>query len=113
MILLSACLPRRMADQLGPPTTVRPASSYTTSWGMIEFYDIAFRKKLYRSVEELQTDLDYWLAKYNEQRPHSGRYCYGKTPMQTFRETVHIAVEKTIRTPELSDSNQPALSTAE
>ncbi|MBC6408600.1 MAG: IS481 family transposase, partial [Rhodobacteraceae bacterium] len=27
-----------------------------------EFHDIAFRKKLYRSVEELQTDLDVWLA---------------------------------------------------
>ncbi|WP_425300360.1 integrase core domain-containing protein [Pukyongiella litopenaei] len=34
---------------------------------------MAFRKNLYRSVEELQTDLDIWLDKYNEQRPHSGR----------------------------------------
>ena len=76
-----------------------------------EFYDIAFRKKLYRSVEELQTDLDVWLAKYNEQRPHSGRYCYGKTPMQTFRETLNIAVDKTIRACEPSDSRQPILST--
>ena len=75
-----------------------------------EFYDIAFRKNLYRSVEKLQTDLDAWLAKYNEQRPHSGRYCYGKTPMQTFRETLHIAVEKTIKTHDPSDSAQPILS---
>lgn len=72
-----------------------------------EFYDIAFRKKLYRNVEELQTDLDHWLMKYNEQRPHSGKYCYGKTPMQTFRETVHIAIEKTIKTPDQTDSLQP------
>jgi hypothetical protein len=28
-----------------------------------------------------------------------------KTPMQTFRETQHIAVEKTIPAPQLSDSN--------
>lgn len=73
-----------------------------------EFYDIAFRKKLYRSLEELKTDLNHWLMKYNEQRPHSGRYCYGKTPMQTFRETLHIAAEKTIPAtstePDLSDS---------
>ena len=68
-----------------------------------EFYDIALRKTLYRSLEELQTDLDEWLAKYNEHRPHSGRYCYGKTPMQTFRETLHIAVEKTIQS-DVSDS---------
>ena len=31
-----------------------------------EFHDIAFCKKLYRSLEELQTDLDMWLHKYNE-----------------------------------------------
>ncbi|TRD15224.1 transposase [Palleronia caenipelagi] len=70
----------------------------------VQFYDIAFRKKLYRSIEDLQADLDMWLAKYNEQRPHSGRYCYGKTPMQTFRETLHIAVERTIKTPGQSDA---------
>ena len=75
-----------------------------------EFYDIAFRKKLYQSVEELQTDLDVWLVKYNEQRPHSGRYCYGKTPMQTFRETLHIAVDKMIGAPDQSDDHKPFLS---
>ena len=77
-----------------------------------EFYDIAFRKKLYRSVDELQTDLDAWLAKYNEQRPHSGRYCYGKTPMQTFRETLHIAAQKTIDTHDQLDSIKTILSIA-
>ena len=61
-----------------------------------EFYDIAFRKKIYRSVEELQTDLDAWLFTYNEQRPHSGKHCYGKTPMQTFRDAKPIALDKTI-----------------
>lgn len=48
-----------------------------------EFYDIAFRKKIYNSVEELQIDLDEWLRQYNELRPHSGKFCYGKTPLQT------------------------------
>jgi len=28
------------------------------------------------------------------QRPHSGRYCYGKTPMQTFGESKHLAEAK-------------------
>jgi len=59
-----------------------------------EFYDIAFRKKVYNSVEELQTDVNEWLQQYNQLRPHSGRYCYGKTPMQTFSDSKHIAVEK-------------------
>lgn len=69
-----------------------------------EFYDIAFRKKIYGSLEELQVDVDAWLFKYNEQRPHSGKYCYGKTPMQTFREARHIAREKRIPVEVISDS---------
>lgn len=44
-----------------------------------EFYSVAFRKKVYNSLEELQTALDEWMGFYNRQRPHSGRYCYGKT----------------------------------
>jgi hypothetical protein len=59
-----------------------------------EFYDIALRKKIYSSLEELQVDLDDWLTSYNTLRPHSGKYCYGKTPMQTFNDSKHIAIEK-------------------
>jgi transposase InsO family protein len=59
-----------------------------------EFYSIAFRKKIYHSIEELQQDVDEWLLVYNNQRPHSGRYCYGKTPMQTFVESKHLAEAK-------------------
>lgn len=70
-----------------------------------EFYDIAFRKKLYTTLDELQVDLDEYLRKYNNQRPHSGKYCYGKTPMQTFRESLKIAREKNLSQPDLSDSN--------
>ena len=56
-----------------------------------EFYRIAFRKKLYRSIDELQTDLDAWLAEFNLNRPHQGRWCFGKTPMQTFLDAKPIA----------------------
>src|SRR5262249_6856639 len=59
-----------------------------------EFYSIAFRKKIYHSIEELQQDVDEWLLVYNCQRPHSGRYCYGKTPMQAFGESKHLAEAK-------------------
>ena len=59
-----------------------------------EFYAIAFRKKIYKSIEELQTDLDLWLHEYNNNRPHSGKYCYGKTPMQTWKDSLHLAREK-------------------
>jgi transposase InsO family protein len=49
-----------------------------------EFYQVTFRKKIYRSLEELQTDLDEWLRRYNEERTHQGKMCCGRTPMQTF-----------------------------
>ena len=47
-----------------------------------------------RILEELQADLDGWLREYNEARPHQGRWCYGKTPMQTFLDSVPLAKEK-------------------
>lgn len=59
-----------------------------------EFYDVTFRKKLYHSVEELQSDVDNWVKEYNELRPHSGKHCYGKTPMQTFEQSAVVAKEK-------------------
>jgi transposase InsO family protein len=62
-----------------------------------EFYRIAFRKRIYATIEQLQPDLDAWMTEYNEARPHQGRWCYGKTPMQTFLDTVLIAKEKSIR----------------
>jgi transposase InsO family protein len=61
-----------------------------------EFYRVAFRKKLYASIEELQNDLDLWIKNYNEERPHQGRWCFGKTPMQTFLDAIPIAKEKMI-----------------
>ena len=59
-----------------------------------EFYQIAFRKKIYTTLEELQADLDLWIKQYNEERPHSGKYCFGKTPMQTFLDSIELAKEK-------------------
>jgi transposase InsO family protein len=59
-----------------------------------EFYRVAFRKKIYRTIDELQADLDAWLKAYNETRPHQGRWCFGKTPLQTFRDSLTLAKEK-------------------
>ena len=61
-----------------------------------EFYAIAFRKKLYDSLETMQADLDTWLEYYNGERSHSGRYCFGKTPMQTWSDSKELASEKKI-----------------
>jgi transposase InsO family protein len=72
-----------------------------------EFYAIAFRKKLYASLDELQADLDAWLSHYNNQRPHSGKYCYGKTPMQTFLDSLPLAKQKDLVTLIQPSSDNP------
>ena len=61
-----------------------------------EFYRVAFRKKIYGSIAELQDDLDSWVQSYNEERPHQGRWCFGKTPAQTFLDATPLAKEKMI-----------------
>lgn len=63
-----------------------------------EFYATAFRQKIYNSLEELQIDVDKWVKEYNEERVHSGKYCYGKTPWQTFQEAKHLAQGKMLDT---------------
>ena len=60
----------------------------------MNFLTLAMRKKIYSSIEELQRDLDTWLNYYNYERPHSGKYCYGKTPIQTFIDSKKLALEK-------------------
>jgi transposase InsO family protein len=62
-----------------------------------EFYQVALRRTLYRSIAELQTDLDAWMRDYNTIRTHQGRWCYGKTPMQTFIDTLPMAREKLLQ----------------
>jgi transposase InsO family protein len=61
-----------------------------------EFYQVAFRKKIYDSLEALQADLDDWVASYNHERTHQGKICCGRTPMTTFEDGKRICREKTI-----------------
>lgn len=63
-----------------------------------EFYATAFRKKIYGSIEELQADVDVWLDYHNMNRPHSGKYCYGKTPLQTWHDSLHLTFKKSVST---------------
>ena len=59
-----------------------------------EFYKVAFRKKIYQSLEELQIDLDDWITEYNLERTHQGKMCCGRTPMQTFLDGKPIWQQK-------------------
>ena len=42
------------------------------------------------------------MQSYNAERTHSGKYCYGKTPLQTFIESATLASDKQL------DRMQPA-----
>ena len=39
-----------------------------------EFYRVVFRKKIYRTIDELQTDLDAWITEYNRASEHPSVY---------------------------------------
>ena len=49
-----------------------------------EFYSVAFRKTLYKSIDQMQTDLDVFMAYYNNERTNQGKRCQGRTPKQTW-----------------------------
>ena len=102
--------PRRIGAGLRHPglTPARPAAlalerrhtpgqgCLTAAHGGCLLCRVAFRKKVYPSVVELQADLDEWIRTYNEECEHQGRRCFGKTPMQTFLDAKSIAKEEVI-----------------
>lgn len=49
-----------------------------------EFWRVAFRKKVYRTLEEIQRDLDEYMNYFNNERTNQGKRCQGRTPMETF-----------------------------
>ncbi|MBA52833.1 MAG: IS481 family transposase [Pseudomonadales bacterium] len=61
-----------------------------------EFYQSALRRKIYKTVDELQADLDDWIEYYNNDRTHQGKMCCGRTPMETFTDGKKIWQEKLI-----------------
>jgi len=40
--------------------------------------------------------VERWIHAYNEAQPHQGRWCFGKTPMQTFLDAMPMTKEKMI-----------------
>ena len=59
-----------------------------------EFYQSAFRRKIFGSLDELQSDLDNWLDYYNNELTHQGKQCCGRTPMETLLDGKSIWKEK-------------------
>src|SRR5271165_1588220 len=71
-------------------------SSASTRLCLTSSTGLRSEKKIYGSIAELQADLDDWIRGYNIERPPSGRWCFGKTPMQTFLDAKPLAQEKSI-----------------
>ena len=61
-----------------------------------EFYQVAFRKKIYTSIDQLQSDLDIFLDDFNNNRTHQGKMCCGRTPMATFIDGIKIWNQKNL-----------------
>jgi len=56
-----------------------------------EFYKTIFRKQIFDNLDDLQLELDKWIDFYNQERTHQGKRCQGKTPMQTFIDSMELA----------------------
>lgn len=59
-----------------------------------EFYQVTFRRKIYETLDALQTDLDLWLRYYNVERTHQGKMCCGRTPLQTMIDGKEVWTQK-------------------
>ncbi len=65
---------------------------------------MAFRRTLYESVEQLQTDLDKYLDFYNRQRTHQGYRTKRRTLYQAFLDGVKACFRN--ESPELESTDR-------
>ena len=68
-----------------------------------EFYAVAFRKTLYGSIEQIQTDLDAYMKYYNEKRTNQGKRCLGRTPKQTWDDGYELYKKYVIEKSEVTN----------
>ena len=61
-----------------------------------EFYQIAFRKTVFETINDLQKELDLWIDHYNNERTHQGKMCCGRTPMETLIDGKQVWLDKKI-----------------
>lgn len=55
-----------------------------------EFYKPAFRKTMYKSVEQMQEDLDFYILQYNEERTHQGNSVKEEPQCRLFWTAYHL-----------------------
>ena len=61
-----------------------------------EFYRVTFRKKVHSDLKTLQTDLDEYMNRFNNERTQQGKRCKGRTPMATFVDGLELFQEKNL-----------------
>ena len=59
-----------------------------------EFYQVAFRKTVFETIDQLQKELDRWIENYNTERTHQGKMCCGRTPVKTLMDGKQIWLDK-------------------
>ena len=57
------------------------------------FYDTLLRTSSFENLAELETALQEFIRFYNDKIPHQERYCFGKTPMATLVDSLHLINE--------------------
>jgi len=61
-----------------------------------EFYQVEFARSSTAALGSCRPIWTRWIESYNSERTHSGKYCYGKAPMQTFLDAKPLADAKMI-----------------
>ncbi|MBS4165477.1 hypothetical protein NEOC65_000537 [Neochlamydia sp. AcF65] len=46
---------------------------------------------MFKNVEELQENVDKRMNEHNNERIHTGKYCFGKMLLQAFLDAKHLA----------------------
>jgi hypothetical protein len=49
---------------------------------------------VYQSLDELEADLDLWMASDNDLRTHQGRWCFADAPMRALLDSAAVALEE-------------------
>ena len=62
-----------------------------------EFYQVAFRRRVFETIDQLQKELDTWIEFYNSERTHQGKMCCGRTPLETLIDGKTAWTEKRLR----------------
>ena len=64
---------------------------------IVEWRDECLNMHVFTSLAEAWVRLSAFRQHYNTERPHQGRWCFGKTPIQTFLDSLSIAREKELQ----------------